>query len=396
MTHIAFVNIPAHGHVNPTLGVVQELVKHGARVSYALPEGFAEAARQAGAEPKPYHSQFEIPRTFTFPPDPKDVATMPMKLLDEAVHVLPQLEQLYGDDRPDVVCYDFMATAGQLFAEKARIPAVKLCPSYAANETFSLAKRFFSLDLNDPQLRAYGERLMNVLKDNGLAAASPLEYMTRIEAFNIVFMPRAFQYEGASFDERFLFVGPCLRPAALDGAWEAPANDRPTLLISLGTVFNNWPEFFQICAQAFANAPWNVVMAIGSNVDPTSLGDMPPNFDVRPHVPQLSVLPKAQAFITHGGMNSTMEGLYHDVPLVVIPQMTEQQATALRVNELELGRYLPRPEVTVETLRRALADIVEDQTIAANVQRMGKDIRAAGGASAAAAGILGYVAGKRC
>ena len=32
--HLAFVSLPAHGHVNPALPVVAELVRRGWRVSY--------------------------------------------------------------------------------------------------------------------------------------------------------------------------------------------------------------------------------------------------------------------------------------------------------------------------------------------------------------------------
>ncbi|XVS65936.1 hypothetical protein ACQPYE_07745 [Actinosynnema sp. CA-299493] len=41
MSHIAFLNIPGHGHVNPTLPVVTELVNRGHRVTYAVDPGFA-------------------------------------------------------------------------------------------------------------------------------------------------------------------------------------------------------------------------------------------------------------------------------------------------------------------------------------------------------------------
>jgi hypothetical protein len=35
--------------------------------------------------------------------------------MEEAVEVLPQLEELYKDDLPDIVLFDFLALAGKLF-----------------------------------------------------------------------------------------------------------------------------------------------------------------------------------------------------------------------------------------------------------------------------------------
>jgi UDP:flavonoid glycosyltransferase YjiC (YdhE family) len=42
-------------------------------------------------------------------------------------------------------------------------------------------------------------------------------------------------------------------------------------------------------------------------------------FIVRQQVPQLEILPYTKLFITHGGMNSTMEAVNYGVPMIVIP-----------------------------------------------------------------------------
>jgi macrolide glycosyltransferase len=48
-SHIAMFSIAAHGHVNPSLEVIRELVARGHRVTYAVPPLFAEKV----AEPEP-------------------------------------------------------------------------------------------------------------------------------------------------------------------------------------------------------------------------------------------------------------------------------------------------------------------------------------------------------
>lgn len=150
-----------------------------------------------------------------------------------------------------------------------------------------------------------------------------------------------------------------------------------------------------MCFEAFSDKPLNVVMAAGSQAMLDSLGKVPPNFDVRVHVPQLAVLPHAAAFISHGGMNSTQESLYHGVPLVVIPQMHEQEATARRVSELGLGRFLPRPEVTVETLQMAVNEVFTNGGLRANVKAMQQTVRATGGAPMAAKEMMAFLASRQ-
>ena len=166
-------------------------------------------------------------------------------------------------------------------------------------------------------------------------------------------MPRAFQPKQETFDERFCFAGPSLGERTNTGSLEIDAaDDRPLMLISLGTAFNAWPEFYRMCIDAFRDSDWRVIMSVGTTIDPESFSDVPDHFIIRQHVPQLDVLEKAKLFVSHGGMNSTMEAMNAGVPLVVVPQMHEQEVTAKRVDELGLGVHLPPKEVTVARLQK--------------------------------------------
>jgi len=159
------------------------------------------------------------------------------------------------------------------------------------------------------------------------------------------------------------------------------------LFISLGTAFNDRPAFFRMCLQAFGDGVWQVAMAVGDRVDPAGLGPVPGNVEVRPSFPQLAVLRHADVFVSHAGMNSTMESLYHAVPLVTVPQMPEQEANARRVEELGLGRRLAPQELTPELLRATVDEVAADEEIRANLAAMRTSIRKAGGSVAAADAI---------
>jgi MGT family glycosyltransferase len=203
------------------------------------------------------------------------------------------------------------------------------------------------------------------------------------EALNLVFLPRRFQYAGDSFDDRFVFVGPSVDGREGADGWQPPAPGTRLLFISLGTAMNNRPEFFRLCLEAFGGTGWQVVMAIGDQVDRAGLGPIPANFEVRPYFPQPAVLGRATAFLTHSGMNSTMESLVAEVPMVSVPQMGEQAANGRRVEELGLGRRLPE-EPTADVLRETVDAVADDPSIRANLADMAKVIGEAGGAPAAA------------
>jgi MGT family glycosyltransferase len=92
----------------------------------------------------------------------------------------------------------------------------------------------------------------------------------------------------------------------------------------LGTAFTNRPEFFRACIEAFGGEDWQVVMAVGTQVERSALGRIPGNVIVQEFVSQLDILPRTSLFLTHGGMNSINEALFFDVPLVVVPHMADQ------------------------------------------------------------------------
>ena len=65
-----------------------------------------------------------------------------------------------------------------------------------------------------------------------------------------------------------LFVGPAI-PAApndIEFPFDQLDSERPLILVSLGTVFNDNPSFFQDCIKAFAGSEYQVVMTLGKRL----------------------------------------------------------------------------------------------------------------------------------
>ena len=47
---ILFINLPYYGHVVPTIGLVQELIKQGCEVTYLMPFDLEEKVKESGAD----------------------------------------------------------------------------------------------------------------------------------------------------------------------------------------------------------------------------------------------------------------------------------------------------------------------------------------------------------
>jgi hypothetical protein len=97
MSHIVVVTIGAHGHVNPSLPVLAELVRRGQRVTVAVPAPFAAITASAGATPLVYRSLLpDETRGQRWTDSALEAMTL---FLDEAQHVLPQLVEALEQDR---------------------------------------------------------------------------------------------------------------------------------------------------------------------------------------------------------------------------------------------------------------------------------------------------------
>ncbi|MGW3960887.1 macrolide family glycosyltransferase [Amycolatopsis sp. NPDC005003] len=391
--HIAFVNVAGHGHVYPSLAVVAELTARGHRVSYVTTEEFTGAVEKAGARALRYGSEIadsDVPAII----EGADAETrMHLLYLAENLALLEAAEDQLGDDPPDLVVYDvFPFIAGRLLAARWRRPAVRLYPILAANEHYSIFDAIWETAgyRHPAELDDFRAKMTEVLAMYGIR--QPIRrFWDAIEDFNVVFVPRAFQVAADTFDDRFAFVGPSFTRDRLAERWDPPAGGAPVALVSLGTTHNRRSEFFRECAAAFAGTPWHVVMSVGRELDPASLGPLPPNVEVHQWISHLAVLEHARVCVTHGATGTLMEALYHGCPLIVAPHSAEAEPTARRVPELGLGYALEPGEVTAESVAALVRKLDGDDATRARVRAMRAEIREAGGGARAADEITAYL-----
>lgn len=371
--HFGFVASAAFGHVNPTLPLVEELVSRGHQVSYATGPEQLPAVVRAGAIPLEMDWQVEL-GSFAGTVFTTDgvVGMINTSVLETIAHFPPLLDSL---DKAGVeaLCIDTIEPAGRCVAHKLGLPEALTVPHVATNEHFTLEEFMFPRDFDptDPKTGEIGRITEAFLTEHDLPAKLLLPG-AKTAPLHLVFVPRWFQPRGDTFDDTFAFLGPALPRQAGTQAWQPPADGSPVLLVSAGTVYNNQPELLAKCVKAFADSPWHVVMATGRTPD---LGRVPANFELHRQVPQLAVLRHAKAFISHSGMNSTMEAFYHGVPLVSVPQIPEQRINGRRTAELGLGRVLETGAITAELLRTTVDELAGDPEVAANLRRRQQDLR---------------------
>jgi MGT family glycosyltransferase len=387
--HIAFVSMPAFGHVNPSLPLVEELVRRGYRVTYATGERFLPIVESVGAKGIPL-SLSGMPAK---PPSGSEFtvdALVPMmdRFLREVRETFPPMLAHFEQDLPAAVCYDLTTFPGKMLADKLGVLDVSLIPYLASNEKFGLQDlmKHPSFSPDNPKLMEYGKQIGAFAAEYGLNLA-PQAYGGDAATLNLVLVAKELQIAAESFDDRFIFLGPQLGRRLEAEQWTPPAGDKPIMLITLGTIWSENAPFFRTCIEAFADTDWHVVMAIGERTDLAEVGKVPANFELFRFVPQLSVLNKARIFVSHAGMNGVMEALSFGVPIVGAPQQPEQDTNGRRVEELGLGRSLGMGKVDAEALRAAVQEVDGSAEIRANVARMRKTFEEYDGARVGADAI---------
>ncbi|MEU5686277.1 glycosyl transferase [Streptomyces venezuelae] len=386
--HIAMFSIAAHGHVNPSLEVIRELVARGHRATYAVPHAFAEKVAETGAEPRPYITTLPSPDA-----DPEAWGTELIDniepFLTDAITVLPELARAYEGDEPDLVLHDITSYPARVLARRWGVPEISLSPNLVAWDGYEeeVAEPMYAELKKTERGKAYYARFRAWLAENGVTQ-HPDPFVGRPPR-SLVLIPKALQPHADRVDESVhTFVGACQGDRAAQGEWERPADAEKVLLVSLGSAFTKQPGFYRACAEAFGGLPgWHVVLQVGRHVDPAELGELPGNVEVHPWVPQLAILKKADAFITHAGAGGSQEGLATATPMVAVPQAVDQFGNADMLQGLGVARHLPMEDATAEALREAVLALVDDPEVARRLGEI-KDAMAAEGGTKQAADLI--------
>jgi UDP:flavonoid glycosyltransferase YjiC (YdhE family) len=409
VSRFLFVVPPLTGHVNPTVAVGAELAGRGHQVAWAGHRGMLEALLEDDA------------RIFPVIDD-----ALTGRLTDEREHwlalrgaaalkffwadfliplasgMLPPTAGAIARFAPDVVIADQQALAGAAAARRAGV-------TWATSATTpgELAGSLSAM----PKVEEWASGLLTAFqRDNGIADPVDLRFSDQLV---LAYTTPALFGDTAGFGGQYVFTGPALgvrqEQAAFPWDWLDP--DRARLLVSLGTI--NGPagqRFFRTVVDALADLGGELQAVIaaprpglasgcadeveGPGGDGTAGGgalavpahdrEVPPHILFAGHVPQLALLPRMSAVVSHGGHNTVCESLAHGLPLVVTPIRDDQPLVAQQVAGAGAGIRLRFGRLRAAELRDAVRSVLGDPSYRAAAGRVRDSFTAAGGAEAAA------------
>ena len=387
MSRFLFVVPPLTGHTNPTVAVAQRLQEQGHNVAWA---GYAKALRPLlppEAELIPVGED----------PDDDDPAMAEKRqrsqglrgaeallflwedfLLPLGRSMVPGVEAAVDRFRPDVLIADQQAIAGAVVARRRGLPwATSATTSAELVDPFALL----------PKVGAWvADELARFQAECGVAHPGDLRFS---EHLVLAFSTQALAGPGRPFPDHYRFVGPSLgrRPTTAEFPWAWLDSARRHVLVSLGTI--NAPAGRRFLGEAvtalasMADRVQGVVIAPPDLVD-----DVPENVLIRDYVPQLQLLERLDAVVSHGGHNTVCETLAHGLPLVVAPIRDDQPIVAQQVADAGAAVRVRFGRVGAVALAQAITLVLNEPSFRVAAQGLAESFQAAGGAGAAAEALV--------
>ena len=364
---LLFTFAGGEGHLQPLLPLARAAVERGHEVTVSGAASLGRVVASAG---------------FGFEPSGPDVTPRRTELVAiDIEHELRVLREAYAGrfararaadllelcarGRPDVVVREEFDIGAAIAAERLGIPHASVLAN--ASGGFVSAAR---LDEPVARLRA----------DHGLPAGAPLDMLSR----RLVLSP---------FPPSFRDPADPLPPAARSFRPEdvppaAPADGRPLVYVTLGTIFNTESgDLLARVVEGVRELPLDVVATVGRTLDPAELGPQPANVRVERFVPQAELLPRCAVAVTHAGSGSVAGALAHGVPLVCIPLGADQPFNAARCVAVGAGVALDALALTPAAAAAAVREVLGEPRYRRAAERLAAELAAQPPASEAVAWI---------
>jgi MGT family glycosyltransferase len=231
--------------------------------------------------------------------------------------------------------------------------------------------------------RAYVKQVgLSVDWNNPHSTLSPLAWVTQC--------PREFDFANAPDFPQFHYAGPFHDGRGrmdFNFPWQELTGE-PIVYASMGTLQNGLIDIFRSIVQAAVGLKeLQFVLAVGGQLDPKQIGDIPANVVVVSHAPQIEILKRSDLCITHAGLNTVLESLSSGVPMLALPITNDQPGVAARIANKKVGVVISPDQASPGNFVAAINQVLGDSTFRDNVQRMQEAIRRIDGLSIAV-GIL--------
>lgn len=362
---VALFCMPEFGHLQRLLPVISSLREAGAEPHVFSDRHFRGAIRASGGV---FHDLF---RQRPLAAADSRSRPIPCRYVSFAGHFAESVITDVTALAPQLIINDAFAVIARPVAECLRLPRINICPGHNMPPETAIAELQSDprVQLDDACLRAVA-----LLRDHyGLADASPFSYMGGPSTqLNLISEPQEFltPAEQAAF-EPCAFFGSLAEPQPTRAESAQTVDPFPVagegalkIYASLGTVVwryyadTAWSLLQALSQAAKERRDLAVLIGLGGQLRERAPARIAgPRVRVEAYVDQRQVLAHTGVFLTHQGLNSTHEAIFHGVPMLSYPFFSDQPGLARRCREFGLAEPLAeavRETVTAGDIHAAL------------------------------------------
>lgn len=239
-------------------------------------------------------------------------------------------------------------------------------------------KNMFTREFRSPiKMHHLVDAYYDVAKKSGYPCKNGKTYRLNEIGFNLVLpelmlCPKAFQFSG-NIPENRMYIGDFVDFKRDEATVDFRLDDRPLIYCSLGTAASTYPlaeNFYQAVNEASAiRNDWCFILQI-SDKNKIQNYQSTQNLFVMDWAPQIMLLENASVAVTHGGLNTIMECVGFEVPMVIIPGLRDQPGNAARAAYRDIALAADMKTIHATRLVSLIEQAMGSERIKAGLKKM--------------------------
>lgn len=415
MARIVFLSRNNEGHLFQALTLAQSLQARGHHVAMvSQPEKAEQIAGSFGIEfhplgtdgIRPTFTTRLLPILGTLTGSRADLVRVKMfQILADAL--LTKGPEILVKLKPDIVVVDQNVVAGSTLCDHLKIPFVSLATSVPWHAEPNVVPHFAGWQYKDSKRMRRKNAIFNrgfeIYMSPVLSAINRFRrewslpklhetadtFSTRLQLSQLCpaldfpreHLPDCFKYVGSLGSKR--------KMTACDFPWDK-LDSRPLIFASMGTVRSKRNiEIFQKISSACSDIDAQLVMSLGRLSEDTKklaavLEPLPNNQILVGFAPQVELLDRAALLITHAGVNTVLEAIAREVPMIALPRNVDHPAMATRIQYAGIGLRGSIKKFQPPELRSMIQQVLSEPRFKERLSVVRQDLESCGGADRAA------------
>ena len=398
--HYGLLAPELHGHLNPMTTLGGELARRGHRVTLMSASRGRPFAERAGLGWLPLGDTPEAGAGWDKLGELSGLAALKFTggLLQQSVAATrKEAPTLIANHGIDALVVDQFAPAGAVVGEQLGLPYVIACDAIAAHIHPAVPAPPLNWRHHPGFLGRLRNRLGNVVvrtlfdrfaganEPDGISPLMLADPAKKWGRAMVSQQPACFDFPGHPRPDHFHYTAPWHahgRDKDVPFPWER-LDGRPLVYASMGTLQNKLRHVYAAIAEAARGLDIQLVLALGS---PDAKLDITPpeNVIVVGFAPQLRLLDRAAAVVTHAGLNTVLEALARGLPMLCLPVTNDQPGIARRVEYLGIGEVIGIGRARADRIHKLLKRLLTEPGYRETAAKLREKVKGLNGPAMAA------------